>query len=272
MASTAAGQALTQKFRWDQLSIRAHLLKRALALWPLLDVRRLDATSPEWTRAMVAEVLASRMESARSASSYYEQVRALELPAAAPWRARWLHDAPPADDKAITTSLLVTGPVNVKTKTARLLATPDRPAVDKAIETVGRDALIDVSGAMTRHVLDGGREVLREEGARDHTALAFARISDGSPCYFCALMISRGFVYRSKDTAGRTASSRFDGEGLYKFHDHCACTVEPVFTPDARPSAAAERYDQIYRDAHGEAARLKQPVMTVFRRRFEAAG
>lgn len=282
MAVTAAGRRLTSDFRRGQLAIRSRLLRRVLDLWPQLDVRRLDATAPEWQRAMVAAVMASRMESARAAATYYEQLRAVELPDAAPLRSRWLDENTASITAKLTpiveTSLAVTGPVNLKRRTKRFVdettsttiaSATSTATLERAIDKASSQALVDVSGAAARHALDGGRQLLREEGAQDELAVAFARVSDGDPCYFCALMISRGFVYRSRASAGRSANSRFTGPGLYKFHDHDACTVEPVFHRDAPLDDAAERYDRIYRDASAEAAQTGKPVLAVFRQRYE---
>jgi hypothetical protein len=54
-------------------------------------------------------------------------------------------------------------------------------------------------------------------------------MTDGDPCAFCALMASRGPSYTDKGTAGGSANAKFIGEGLFKFHNDCGCTVAPSF-------------------------------------------
>lgn len=268
MSLTAAGRKLTQQFRVGQLGVRSRMLERLLRLWPLLDVRRLDATAPEWLRLSTLTIAEHRLESARLAARYYEQLRAVELPDAGSYRARVLDSVPEtAADEAIRSSLIVTGPVAIKKATQRItnLAEVDSAAAERALAKVSESALTQVEGAAVRHVLNGGRDLLREEGARDVRALAFARVSDGDPCYFCALMISRGFVYRSRDAAGRKANERFDGPGLYKFHDKCACTVAPVFDRDTPPGEQEAKYKALYEQARKNAAQSREPVMDEFR-------
>lgn len=269
MSLTAAGRKLTQQFRVGQLGVRSRMLERLLRLWPLLDIRRLDATAPEWLRLSTLTIAEHRLESARLAARYYEQLRTVELPGAESYRARVLDSVPEAAaDEAIRSSLIVTGPVAIKKATHRItnLAEVDSPAAaERALAKVHESALTQVEGAAVRHVLNGGRDLLREEGARDVRALAFARVSDGDPCYFCALMISRGFVYRTRDAAGRNANDRFEGPGLYKFHDKCACTVAPVFDRDTPASEQEAKYKALYEQARKNAAQSREPVMEEFR-------
>lgn len=269
MSLTAVGRELTRQFRIGQLGIRSKMLTSLLQLWPLLDVRRLDATAPEWLRLSTLTIAEHRRESARLAARYYEQLRAVELPNVDPYRARWLDSVPDtAAHDAIRQSLIVTGPVTMKKATRRItnLAELDSPAsAERSLEKVQETALIQVQGAAVRHTLNGGREELRQEGARDVRALAFARVSDGDPCYFCALMISRGFVYRTKDAAGRNANDRFTGPGLFKFHDKCACTVMPVFDRDTPPGEQEAKYKALYEQAKKNAAVSREPVQDEFR-------
>lgn len=269
MALTLLGSRLTRQFRVDQLGVRSKMLVNLLELWPLLDARRLDETAPEWLRLSTLTIAEHRRESARLAARYYEHLRAVELPDAEPYRARLLDSVPEtAADEAIRSSLIVTGPVGIKKATQRVtnLAEVDTPAsAERALADVQKTALTQVEGAAVRHVLNGGRDLLREEAARDVRALAFARVSDGDPCYFCALMISRGFVYRTRGSAGRNANERFEGPGLYKFHDRCACTVEPVFDRDAPASEQEAKFKALYEQARKNAARSREPVMEEFR-------
>lgn len=53
---------------------------------------------------------------------------------------------------------------------------------------------------------------------------AFARVchpNKNGPCGFCAMLASRGPVYKSSESAGIRAD---------RYHDHCFCTCTPVFT------------------------------------------
>jgi len=79
-----------------------------------------------------------------------------------------------------------------------------------------RVALVRVSGAVARHVLDSARETLLASVRADRRARGWARVTSAEPCKFCAMLASRGAVY--------SATS-----GVFQAHDHCGCTLEPAF-------------------------------------------
>lgn len=79
------------------------------------------------------------------------------------------------------------------------------------------------SAAAERIVMDGGRGAVFNYANRDKRAIGYARASaSGTPCGWCAMLISRGAVYRS----AKSASLSEDGD-LY--HDNCHCYAEPIF-------------------------------------------
>lgn len=74
--------------------------------------------------------------------------------------------------------------------------------------------------------VDGGRGTLQSVERRDKEAIGFVRVSrTGTPCGFCAMLISRGIALKYK-TEG-AATFRSDGE---KYHLNCQCYGEPVFS------------------------------------------
>lgn len=93
--------------------------------------------------------------------------------------------------------------------------------------------------AMTRLAVQGGRETTVEAVQRDRQARGWARETRGGCCYFCAMLATRGAIYKSDQTAGRSANEKFVGAGEFKFHNNCHCIAVPVFgvyekTADAR--------------------------------------
>lgn len=81
------------------------------------------------------------------------------------------------------------------------------------------------ASAAERVVLNGARGEMWRGMDRDKRALGWARQSrTGTPCGFCAMLISRGAVYRSEDSAA------FSEGDLY--HDNCKCFAVPVWTND----------------------------------------
>lgn len=80
------------------------------------------------------------------------------------------------------------------------------------------------SATADRLVKNGGRGLLFHIGSEDEGAIAYARVSrTGTPCGWCAMLISRGAVYKTK----RQASFNDEGD-LY--HDNCNCYAEPIFS------------------------------------------
>lgn len=252
MASTSAGARLTERHRRDQLGLRAAALRELLGLWPALDPRRLDETSPLWVRLAVQLVLRWRGESARAAQDYYRMFRAAEIgeifvPAVEP---------PPVDTARVAASLVVTGPVRIKWLTEH----GDDP------DDAARVALRDVSAAAGRHVMDGGRAGVDAAARADARAIGWARVTDGDPCAFCAMLASRGYVYSSREAALRSSTRSGLGAG-HRYHDGCGCTAEPRFTRGAPLPGRGQEWARLWDDStaglSGRDARL------AFRRAYE---
>lgn len=203
MARTALGNELTRNHRRTQQQIATVVLRRLLELWPALDPTRLDETSPAFISAVMELVRGGHALSSRAAVSYYAAYRLAEGIAGAPPPV----PTPALDLAAVRTSLLVTGPVSIKSATGNGMT----------IQKATANALVKVSGAVTRHVETGGRDVVIESVNRDQQALGWARVASGGGCAFCLMLAGRGPVYKNEGTAA------FDA------HDHCNCGAEPAF-------------------------------------------
>lgn len=132
---------------------------------------------------------------------------------------------------------------------------PDRVAEGLArglpIEEAQRQAMIAAMGVGKRYTLDGGRNLLLEAADRDPHIERWARVSDGNPCSFCAMLVSRGAVYHSEETGG------------FKSHDFCGCGVRLVTADedDGGADAQADKYKKLWdatnKDPHRFAAGLR---------------
>lgn len=150
------------------------------------------------------------------------------------------------DDEQVESNLNTTG-IGSFQRAVRAGQTPDR-----AVDTMA----VNLAGSATRLAQEGGREVVRDAVEGDDEAIGWIRIPDADPCSWCAMMASRGAVYRSAGTAGRDKNARFDGEGQFKWHDHCGCTAQPVFDPDdPRLEKAEDLYDQWLRATQGHSGK-----------------
>jgi hypothetical protein len=141
-----------------------------------------------------------------------------------------------------------------------LVASPPRSLVDAGIDWATRakaeaDAyeaavMARVEAAMQKAVTDTGRAQVVADVTGDEFALGFRRVPRPGACYFCIAMAIRYStrtrqkqhgkfvhdkdaahfgVYKTRDSAGAAANSKFEGEGAAKFHDNCHCVIEPVF-------------------------------------------
>ena len=104
-------------------------------------------------------------------------------------------------------------------------------SADKAAKTAGRQTIIRSTEASGR---------------------AWRRVSDGNPCAFCAMLVSRGPVYTSGQAAYEVVGVRGVARGKRKtgelFHDHCGCTVAEFYGAwsDWKPTAREQEFIDLY--------------------------
>lgn len=284
---TAEGRRLTERHRLDQIANRRQFLAEFLALWALLDPLRLDETSPGWIRAVLAVLGVYRQRSADLSAGYYLEHRAVEVPATAPLapslpafdhpplpdrldlgrrtdtrtgradvaaprlvRARDEQRRPRIDwgaaDRRARTSLLVTGPINIKRRTGAA----------QPLRVVRRQAFAEASEAAGRHVQNGGRETVLTLVQADDVALGWARVTDGDPCYFCAMLASRGGVFKTRESAA------------FQPHDRCGCVPVPIYDRASAFPGRAREFQALWRES--TTGTSGKDSIRAFRRAYEA--
>ncbi|NUT04714.1 MAG: hypothetical protein HOV76_14640 [Hamadaea sp.] len=202
-----------------QLAIRAALLRDVVRLWPALDKNRLAETFPGWVQAMTTLVTGYHGQSAAAASSFYRAARAQAMQSPTP--ASLVQLAPPPQPEWVKRAFGFSGPGLLQRDTAQ-------PGT----------ALSTTLGTAARIVLDGGLTTVTNTAHADPAALGYFRITDGDPCAFCALLASRGIVY--KQDSFRDSNKRFVGPGAEKVHNLCGCILAPAFSrKQALPSISA---------------------------------
>jgi len=241
-----------------------------IRLWQaLVRTDDLDGSAMRWIERIIPTIRTRYRESARLALAYIQVYRRLELGADDPGPTIQLPELP---EEAVRTSLRVTGPVALKQKfraaevdraRARRLDVPEQPfSLQKAMDDAAREA----AGAALRHTFAGGREVGMRHVAADRVALGWARQTKARPCYFCAMLASRGAVF--KDDSFDESNARFVGEGDYKAHDHCRCTLRPVYRREDSMDSDAQVFEDIWaRSTRGTGGR---DAINAFRRAYEA--
>ncbi|SDJ74642.1 hypothetical protein [Streptomyces indicus] len=179
---------------------------------------------------------------------------------------------------AARTSLIVTGPTHARQRLTEAERSVDSGRLDDAdfleeLDALMRDAGATAAGAADREVLRGGRDLLHTASATDPRVIGWARVTDTDPCAWCAMLASRGAVYRTRDAgqlrgrAGQTPPA-VDPEDLAKYHDLCHCQVLPIYSrTDWLPEqgrAFRELWDEATQGHTG------QDAINAYRRAIEA--
>lgn len=241
MSSTEQEQ-LANQYRLQQQLLAAVFVRELLQLIHAV----FDVANPgvSWRALRVAVrslVRERRQRSAELAAPYYNRTRLAE-------RLDPIRSAPPVplDEERLIKTLDATG-IAVFDKAGRLGASPEQ----------ARDRMaVTLTGSTSNLVLEGGRSVIEATILEDEDAIGWLRVTDADPCSWCAMLASRGAVYKSAKTAGGDANSRFKGSGEFKFHDHDGCHAIPVYDHD-HPflQRAEDLYDQWQQVTAGESGK-----------------
>lgn len=222
-----------------QLAVRASLTQKLIPTWRILDPSRLDQTLVVWLAASMPIVQEARRRSAAIAALHLRQVR-LDAGVDSPLPLQAATTAPPAQ---LLASLTATSIATIRR------AFGNGQNVTQAMNS----GFVASSGAATRVALQGGRDTIVNTVKADPEAKGWERVTSGNPCYFCAMLASRGAVYRAEETAD------------FEAHDWCDCAAEPVYEGPTAPTGQAAEWDQLYQDhAAGTADQLLN-----FRRAYE---
>lgn len=194
---------LTEAHRVAQARLGAQVVGTMHSAWPLLDPENLDGTFEDWLAIVEPLIQANRQTSAAMAAAYLTTLRTQII---GPDGRFTPVLAGLGDADAIRISMLVTGPVSIRTALGRTanLAT----AVDVAEARS--------SAAAMRHVLNAGRETITETVRADRRSHGYERVASGKACDFCSMLAGRVF--------GGEESAAFPA------HDGCSCSAEPVFS------------------------------------------
>lgn len=244
MAHTVAGAQATEQHRLAQVALTSYVVSNVReAFRTEIDADDVSGSFAKFVRRVLPLLLRSRRASRRLSEDYLRAFREAELqavvkrkklrpPAGDPLSVpvSRLRDAleapadggdlsrvlPPADE--VTRQLYVNGAAVVKRRIK------DGKPVDEALR-VGETVVASTAAKM---VGDGGRAVIEDEVTnRRNGAIGYCRVPDADPCPFCAMLASRGAVYRSD--AFVESNSIFAGDGKFKVHNGCDCTMEPVY-------------------------------------------
>lgn len=122
---------------------------------------------------------------------------------------------------------------------------PQARALERTMSQVG--------GAVTRHVMNGGRDEIRRNIQADRKATGYVRITamDANVCWFCAMLASRvdykGASFDKSDPRFKLGGNPFANA---KVHDYCRCQIFPLFSDDL--PERTEEYIKLWYDLSGD--------------------
>lgn len=254
---------------------------RALALrWSSVDGDDLAGTSEIWLRDGIESLLAGQRNARALANAYTTAVRGLAAPNAPLFTPPVLD--PPSVEQ-IQKSLSFTAFKQTGQELGRLQAVrrgevadasrEERESAQRSYEGRKRqiltDGIVRAAGAAIRHVTTAGHEQLIANVESDKLALGWARTTKPGCCYWCAMLASRGYVYKKDSFAASNA--KFTGIGEQKVHDNCGCGLRPVYnTVDPLPDRT-EVLEQMWIDMSRETGKTGAAAITEFRHRYEAS-
>lgn len=246
-----ADSGAPQRYRRIQALAAARLAQRVLQVWrELMNPAKVDEAWPA-----VRAALAPLVREAREQSAVFGRAAYLEARSDAGVDNNFTPEGPlPLLVDRLEKSLDVTGPVEFK-KAIAAGKTPQQAMDAAAVRLVGSAQYL---------ALEGGRQVMQRSIEADDRATGWSRVTDADPCAWCAMLASRGPVYKSAKTAG---DPRKGGD---RYHDHCGCQAWPAFTNDEPFIGVAEKlYDDWLRVTRGRGGKH---AVNAFRRWWESEG
>ncbi|MGW1040034.1 VG15 protein [Streptomyces sp. NPDC002547] len=146
-------------------------------------------------------------------------------------------------EEEIRTVLEALGPKNLEGKVDEIDTSKPASEVDQLRDEAHQQAGARQAAAAERVAMNGGRSTIWNHMQRDRRVIGYIRLSrTGTPCGWCAMLISRGPVYRSQSSAEYA-----DGD---KYHDNCHCYAEPVYSREQYASSPAyelnRRYEELW--------------------------
>ena len=206
---------------------------RIAALIAVYYQTRVDPASAEsvdsWLELMIPRLIRRSDASATESAQFFMALRRIELGV----------NAPPftpepvlgAVDDGVRKSLMAIGPGDFMNKATDIRGLDVDPQQKQAMLAEAKQVTTTkIASAVLRHAQAGGRETIHRNAAADETALGWVRVTKADPCFFCAMLASRGLAYRPfKEFSFDLSDQRFTGDGDAKVHDNCGCSLKPVY-------------------------------------------
>jgi hypothetical protein len=212
--------------------VGARALVESLATWRYLDLSNLDASTPTWVALQVGDMRQRFATSSELAERYLMDFRAAETGEASGALVR-----PTFNAVAAEATLLSNGPRLTKMLIGRGAA-PQAAFARAAREVLGRSQ---------KWALAGGRQTIIGSAGANPRTRRWRRVSDGSPCAFCAMLLVRSIT-------------RGDQPPDFDAHTKCGCTAEEVFD-DIPTTDVEDEWIDAYNQAARQAKLAGEPIV-----------
>lgn len=142
------------------------------------------------------------------------------------------------DQEEIVRGLFRTGPKSLSDAKSKI---GDSDRAEAKLKEAHDTAAARMSASAARQAMNGGRDAVTDLIDADKSAMGWVRISrTGTPCAFCAMLISREATYKS----GGSATMRSSDGG--KFHDNCKCVAIPVWNKSEYDNREIYELNRLY--------------------------
>lgn len=232
-----AANLITRQHRQRLAVLGAAVSRRIRAVSLTADPRDIDAW---WQRAgpqVVRLVTAGHGAAARLAAMYLRQHSAADGVPVTPVLAV-------ATLAQVESSMRFAGPVSFK---RGLTLRGSEPLALRKMQQ-------QLEASSSRLTLNGDRETVLETFKQSDSIKGWRRIGDDDPCFFCAMLVSRGAVYS-------------EGTVEFRAHDSCSCSVEPLYRHEPEPEDVRQLQTQWEKYAAGHSGK---DAIRAFRRGYES--
>lgn len=239
----ATSKQLTATYRSQQVR-RAGIIATLVAAYyrTRVDVEDPEAVE-EWLDLMLPRILSGKDTISRLAARYATDIRRLELPNEPPLT---FTASEGSVAEQIRKSLLVVGPGDYLNKAREIKRLDIGVQQQRALLAEAKQVTTKkVAASVIRHAQSGGRATIIDAAARDDKALGYVRVTRENPCFFCAMLASRGLVFASDSFD--ESDPRFTGAGTVKVHDECGCSMKAVYVKkDDEAYLASQEYADLW--------------------------
>lgn len=266
-------------------SYRAAVAREALVVlqvlgnaWRIVDPADLRGTAGAWIDIAVGAIEAGQRRSTGLANLYTERVRQLTAPTAPLWTPP--PPRPPTAEQIRTSVEFVAVKELGRDLYALQKSVEDEEDVESAERTVaGRQrqladaAITRAAGTAIRYVTTAGQDQVKLAVQEDEVAIGWVRTTKPGCCHFCAMLASRGRVYKedSFELSNRQFKDAEDGTiSEQKVHDNCGCGLRPVYTNAAGLPERSEELSELWAESQRQ-RRRDESAINAFRRAYEAS-